>query len=156
MSEIIVRKAVLDDVKRVQDLNYEVFVSDQKHFDDLNMDWPYQPAGEAYFRDLITGERGVCLVAEIDGRIVGYVGGGMQKPHAAYTGVRAELENIGVTPDYRSHGVGAHLVEAFYDWCRQRGAEHVMVNAYTPNLRAIEFYKKQGFEDYSTTLWRHL
>lgn len=69
---------------------------------------------------------------------------------------RAELENICVTEKERSHGVGALLVNALFEWCKQNGATHVMVDAYAPNLKAIKFYETQGFEPYSNVLWRSL
>jgi GNAT superfamily N-acetyltransferase len=88
--------------------------------------------------------------------IVGYLAGRMQKQHAAYTGRRSELENMFVKDDYRSSGVGAKLVDAFFEWSRKQGTRYAMVNAFSPNTRAIAFYEKQSFEPYSTTLWKDL
>jgi len=133
-----------------------LFLSDARHFDDLNTNWPYEE-GEAYFRKRIAGQEGVCLVAERDGRIVGYVIGGWSHLNfSAYKGKRAELENICVAEEERSRGVGVLLVDALIGWCERSGATHVMVDAYAPNLRAIKFYESQGFEPYSTVLWREI
>lgn len=153
MNDVIIRLARPEELKIVQDLNHELFISDNEHLHDLNVDWPYEPDGEAYFTSLIAGERGVVYVAEQGTAIVGYVAGAVQKPHSGYTGRRAELENMFVSPERRSMGIGAKLVEAFYAWCRQQSVDYVMVTAFSPNTRAIAFYKKQGFEPYSTTLW---
>jgi GNAT superfamily N-acetyltransferase len=156
MNEITVRLAKTEELKQVQDLNHQLFLSDARHFDDLNINWPYEE-GERYFRDRIAGKGGVCLVAEKDGAIVGYVMGGWSHLNfSAYKGKRAELENIYVVEGERNKGVGARLVKELFEWCRQNGATHVMVDAYAPNLRAIQFYESQGFEPYSNVLWHEL
>lgn len=157
MNKTTVRPAKIEELAQVQELNRQLFLSDARHFDDLNTSWPYEEEGEKYFRDRIAGKGGVCLVAEKNGKLVGYVMGGWSHLNfSAYKGKRAELENICVAEAERSQGVGAELVEALIDWCKQNGATHVMVDAYTPNLRAIEFYKTQGFEPYSSVLWREV
>jgi diamine N-acetyltransferase len=154
--DTIVRLAKTDDLKRVQELNHQLFLSDARHFDDLNTNWPYEE-GEAYFRKRIAGEGGVCFVAEKDDEIIGYVMGGWSHLNfSAYKGKRAELENICVDEKARSHGTGALLVNVLFDWCKDNGASYVMVDAYAPNLRAIKFYETLGFEPYSNVLWHQL
>jgi len=156
MTEVTVRLARPEELTQVQGLNHELFLSDARHFDDLNTDWPYQD-GADYFRQRIAGDGGVCLVAETGGKLVGYVVGGWSHLNfSAYQGKRAELENICVTAEHRSSGVGAKLVAALYDWCREQGADYVMVDVYSPNMRAYHFYEKQGFEPYSSVLWHKL
>jgi ribosomal protein S18 acetylase RimI-like enzyme len=156
MSEITVRPAEPKDLKQVQDLNYQLFLSDTRHFDDLNTNWPYEE-GEKYFRERIAGKNGICFVAEKAGHIVGYVIGGWSHLNfSAYKGKRAELENICVSEKERSQGVGALLVDALFEWSKRNGATHVMVDAYAPNFRAIQFYEKQGFKPYSNVLWHEL
>lgn len=151
-----VRLAKPGDLQQVQKLNHDLFLSDSRHFDDLNTNWPYEE-GEQYFRDRIAGKGGACFVAEAKGEIIGYVMVGWSHLNfSAYKGKRAELENICVKEGNRSQGIGAKLVEALYDWCKQNGATHVMVDAYAPNLRAVAFYKSQGFEPYSEVLWHKL
>lgn len=156
MSKTVVRLAKTDELTQVQELNHQLFLSDARHFDDLNTDWPYED-GEDYFRKRIAGEGGVCFVAEKDGTVVGYVMGGWSHLNfSAYKGKRAELENICVAESERSHGIGAMLVDALFEWAKQNGATHVMVDAYAPNLSAIRFYIAQGFEPYSSVLWHEL
>jgi GNAT superfamily N-acetyltransferase len=153
MHEATIRPARPEDLKRVQDLNHQLFLSDARHFNDLNTDWPYEE-GKEYFRKRIAGQDGVCFVAEKDGVIVGYVAGGWSHLNfSAYKGKRAELENICVAEGERSQGVGALLVGALFKWCKHNGATHVMVDAYAPNRKAITFYETQGFEPYSSVLW---
>src|SRR5438270_557408 len=118
MSDVEIRLAKVEELKAVQDLNHELFLLDARYFDDLNVEWPYESVGEKCFQQMIAGEIGVCLVAEANGQIVGYLAGCTQKPNVAYRGKRAELENMFVSPEWRSRGVGSKLVRAFFEWCK--------------------------------------
>lgn len=155
MSQTSVRKATLNDLKSVQDLNHDLFLSDSKHLNDLNTNWPYEAEGENYFRKRVSGEGGVCFVAEIEDLVVGYVAGGWSHMNfSAYKGKRGELENILVKDEHHGSGVGAHLVAALTDWFKKQGAAYIMVDAYTKNENAIAFYQHEGFEPYSVVLWK--
>lgn len=154
---IRIRLATSKDLRIVQDLNHELFLWDQKHFHDLNIQWPYEKNGEEYFRQVVSGEDGnICFIAEIDGKVVGYLAGSLKKGNGIYTGKRAELDNMFVIESHRKSGIGTRLVQEFIAWCTNQGVDHVFVNAYAPNRVAIAFYQKQGFEPYATTLWRSL
>lgn len=153
---MIIRKAQENELKIVQDLNHELFIYDSKHFDDLNLHWPYEAEGENYFRGVISGDLGICYVAEVDGEIIGYLAGRVLPESQIYTGRRAELDNMFVKESYRGRQVGGALVDNFFVWCKDNKVTYVMVNAYSPNTKAIEFYKRKGFEMYSKTLWKKL
>lgn len=157
MASATVRLAVQSDFEVVQDLNHQLFVSDSQHSQDLNTNWPYEDEGISYYKKRISGGDGVCFVAEVDGSVVGYVIGGWSHINfSAYKGKRGELENIYVLKDYRKSGVGAALMVELEKWFKENGAEYVMVNAFAKNAGAIAFYEHEGFELYSTTLWKRI
>lgn len=153
MSSINIRLAKPDDLKQVQELNHQLFLSDSRHFKDLNTNWPYEE-GEEYFLKRIAGKEGVCFVAEQDETLIGYVIGGWSHLNfSAYKGRRAELENICVDENSRGQGIGSMLVKELYQWCKQNNATYVMVDVFSPNIQAYKFYEKQGFTPYSSVLW---
>jgi len=149
---VTIRQAKPDELKTVQDLNHKLFVSDNRHFNDLNLRWPYQEEGEKFFRTRISGESGVCLVAEFEGQIVGYAAGCVRSKSNVYNGVLAELDNMFVEEAYRSQGIGSTLIDTFASWARGRGAQKVIIDAYSPNSGAVKLYTKKGFVSYSTSL----
>ena len=61
--DIVIRKAHKDELGTIQDLNYKLFLWDYERDPTLNINWPYEKAGEEYFKDKISGEKGVCFVA---------------------------------------------------------------------------------------------
>jgi GNAT superfamily N-acetyltransferase len=57
----------------------------------------------------------------------------------------AELLSIMVEPSLRSHGVGALLMAAFLQECRNRGLAAAAVTVDAANPRAQQFYRRHGF-----------
>jgi len=64
---ISIRKSKNDDWEVIQKLNNEVFISDAKNDDDLNLEWPFSSGGISYYKKVASGEKGFCLIAEIGG-----------------------------------------------------------------------------------------
>lgn len=151
-----IRKATQEDVPTIQKLNYELFLSDNQWNHDLGCDWPFSEEGEKYFRDCVEQERFLSIVAEINGKVVGYLNGSIKHPSNIYLGKRAELDNIYVDEAVREKGVGTALVNEFKKWAKNNGAERLMVEAFSGNEQAVEFYKKSGFEPYAARLSRRI
>lgn len=154
---VLIRPATLADLETVRELNHELFLWDFPNDTALNTDWPYQAEGEAYFRGKITGKTGTCFVAEKDGVIVGYIEGHVNKEvDPTDTLLRCELDTIYVQAPERGDGTGQDLVDAFSAWCKEKGAQSMVVEAYAGNRKAVEFYKKYGFGAYVEKLERKL
>lgn len=155
-TDTVLRLAREDELKVVQDLNHKLFVHDNKHFNDLNLRWPYEEEGSDYFKNKINGTKGVCFVAEVDGQAVGYLAGRIFDAGGAYLSKRAELDNMFVEEEHRSTGVGSALVNKFKEWCKDKGIEKMFVSAFSPNTRALAFYRKNDFSDYSINLYQDI
>ena len=50
------------------------------------------------------------------------------------------------------NGIGSKLINEFKNYCKNIGIENIKVTAYSENKQAINFYMKNGFQDYNTTL----
>ncbi|MGI8420200.1 MAG: GNAT family N-acetyltransferase [Candidatus Levyibacteriota bacterium] len=153
MESVSIRKVKENELHIIQSLNHQLFIHDEVYDPLLNMNWPFEHVGEEYFRNKISGKSGVCFVAEIDSKIVGYLVGGLMEPHSYRTITKqTELENILVTEECRGHGIGEKLFEVFIGWSKQHGAERIKVSTSAENDGAIKFYKKVGFIPYSAEL----
>ena len=64
----------------------------------------------------------------------------------------AELGNMFVLDEYRGRGIGTKLVNAFLDWCKEKGYTHITTDPAAQNKKGIEFYKKFGFKEYTTVM----
>ena len=153
MAEVIIRKAREDELKIVQELNHDLFLHDQEYDPFLNMDWSFGEQAEKYYKDAISGKDGVCFVAEVDGRVVGYLAGGMIKPYRYRTiKKQSELGDTLVKESSRGQGIGEKLFNEFLKWSREQGAERIKVSASSKNSGAIKFYERVGFTPYATEL----
>ena len=61
-------------------------------------------------------------------------------------------EDMYVEDEYRRLGVGTLLIEKFKKYCKEKDIQNIKVTASAKNNRAINFYMKNGFEDYNVTL----
>lgn len=152
MNHIIIRPARTDEVKTLQDLNDEVFIDNYKYDPDLRLDWAQSDdGGKEYFTELLANKDSLCIIAEVEGRPVGYLAAS-QKIISYRKSSCIELDNMGVIPAFRSMGIGTKLIQHLYSMAREQGYQRVYVNAYFHNTKAIEFYKRNGFSEIDISL----
>ena len=85
----------------------------------------------------------VVLVAEHRGDLVGLCAGYLDLNSVRY-GPRCWVEDLAVSPDHRSQGVGKDLLDAAKDWARERGATHLELDSGDDRLDAHRFYEREG------------
>jgi [ribosomal protein S18]-alanine N-acetyltransferase len=106
--------------------------------------------GEAEYAGIVVGSgkgdagsvRRCLLVAEVEGRLVGFAVGKMIGLGAEGIG---ELESVAVEAGARRGGVGKALCEAVAAWCRELGAAGLELEVRVGNQAAIELYAGIGF-----------
>ena len=122
-------------------------------YSSLNLKWTFGKFGTKYYRDRISNENSCVLIAVINGKIIGYLCGGLTKAEAyRYLPVAAEIENMFVLEEFRSKGIGKQLYQKFRKWCKTKKVGKIRVEASTQNKLAIKFYKKNNFKDYALML----
>jgi ribosomal protein S18 acetylase RimI-like enzyme len=89
----------------------------------------------ATYRDL-----GEVLVAVDQGEIIGHAQVVGTDEHGIF-----EIKSLAVREDLRSQGVGAKLVAAACDHCRERGGRLVVLATAAASIPALQFYQRQGF-----------
>jgi len=81
---------------------------------------------------------GVVLVAEDDGRAVGFVDANFEQG-------RVYVVDVYVREEARRRGVGAALLERVADAARERGLAHMELQVESRNAGAVRFYERLGF-----------
>jgi len=117
---------------------------------------PFRSAEEAWerrrahYHRLFDAGRAHLLLAEADGRVIGYAmvsEVGAQTTLA--TGERmAEVETLSVLPGERGRGVGQALMDAAYAVMRGLGITELMLYVMDGNPGATRFYERQGLRPY--------
>lgn len=85
-----------------------------------------------------------CLVAELDGEVVGYVSLSRATPLVSNAHV-AMIDGMAVRPQARGSGVGAQLLEAALEHARHRAARRVRLRVLATNGPARRLYERHGF-----------
>lgn len=100
----------------------------------------HNPWMKASFEDELRQKQTDYLVAEEDGKVIGYIG---------IWDVLGEgnITNVAVDPDYRRKGVGKLLIETLLS--RHPSLENVFLEVRAGNVAAQELYKSFGFEVYA-------
>ena len=80
------------------------------------------------------------IVAEQDGRLIGYVSGSVRTAFYA-SGATAWVDEILVTPEFRRRGVGAQLMGAFEAWAERHESRQVAL----ATRGAAAFYERLGY-----------
>ena len=150
-----IRQATVNDVSILQNLNDEVFVDNYKYDPDLKMDWAQSKTGKEYFTDVVNNPNAICLIAEENGKAVGYIAA-QPKEFGYRLSKYIEIENMGVSPEYRSKGIGLKLMEKCLEVAKEKGFKKAYVNAYSDNVGAVKFYEKNGFNKIDVSLEKNI
>ena len=157
MKDLIIRRAVVQEVEKIQKLNNELINYEMEHgFDFYVNDWALSNESKEYFLDLIKNQ--FVAVSEIDGEIVGYIAGSIYNDlsYSYYEGLTAEVNNMFVKSEFRAYGIGSKLMNSFVIWCEKNNAKRIMVTASSKNEKTIKFYRNNGFKDINLTLRKDL
>ena len=127
-----IREMSVEDVEGILDIEREVRGSSRSV--------TYAPVPDS----CIGGEVDNSIVAEENGRIVGFVLGRIVRSPVELSDI-AWIELIGVLPGYHRRGIGKRMVEAWKDRCRQKGIKkvHIMIN--WRDWWMLSFFESLGF-----------
>jgi GNAT superfamily N-acetyltransferase len=82
------------------------------------------------------------LVAERRGELLGLCTAYLDMNSVRF-GPRCWVEDLAVSPDNRSQGVGKALLDAAKDWARERGATHLELDSGDARADAHRFYERE-------------
>ena len=114
--------------------------------------------GYAHFLGTQIGrEEALVLVAERDGRIIGYLYAGIEPHNWKELRERAGfVHDILVTEDTRGGGAGRDLMDAAFAWMREQGVPRVLLWTAAPNDRARSLFERLGFRATMIEMTREL
>jgi len=135
---------------------------DAQHRDNLpdRFQKPRGPVRERdYILNLLSDENVGLFVAEVDGKVVGFVHVAIREtsPIPIFVPRRyGVIDTIAVDADLRLAGIGRALMDSAHKWALDKGASAVELNVYEFNEGALSFYHALGYEPVSRQLSRQL
>jgi len=100
---------------------------------------------KAYLAGVASKNNALYIVAVLNGRIVGSLSfAGGSRPRTAHIGEFG----VSVLKSHWGKGIGTELIRCLLQWCRESGViRKVNLRVRADNLRAIQLYKKMGFQE---------
>jgi RimJ/RimL family protein N-acetyltransferase len=141
---IIIRTVTLDDVEAVSDHHQGIAL-------ETDIDVPLRPSDmptdrerlEGYIEQFIEPDNSTAIVADVDGKIVGWV-----TARGGKARVVRHVVDIGIviSRGWRGQGIGTNLMLALIAWARETNiVKRLELDVYTSNDGAIHMYEKLGF-----------
>ncbi len=138
-NEIEIRTATIDDLAAIFHLGEKVF--NPQDFSNLYRTWD-----EYEVTHLFNSESEYVLVAEFEGKVVGFsMGTVIDKARSAWN--YGHLLWLGVDPEFARMHIGTLLFERFHEIMESEGIRMLMVDTQANNDPAIEFFQRKGFEN---------
>ena len=103
-----------------------------------------------FLADLTSSSLTFMLVAVVEEEIVGFVSGDLREgsPTFQYR-TWASVDDIYVSPEYRSLGIGRALLQHVESWARDKGSNGISLQVAALNKRGRKFYEELGFREVS-------
>lgn len=99
----------------------------------------------------------VILVAERDGKVIGYSYSGVEgTDYMALRGPAGAMYDIVVDPDFRQQGIGRMLVEATLETLKAHGVPRVVLSTAEKNTAAQQLFDRTGFRRTMIEMTREL
>ena len=153
---MIIRIADKEDIRDLQQLYYEL-ENDAVRFQPEHFVHGERDAG--FFDSIFNAENQDILVAEQDGRIIGFAHV-MILEQKKVPCLKSEkviyLQDLDVSEELRSQGIGAKLIDACKEYGKEKGADFMRTQVFPQNTRGMKFYERAGFSEKMKTIETYL
>ena len=144
--EVSIRQMEIDDIASVYHLGENLFTSEE--FPILYRTW------DAYeVTDYFTSDPDYCLVAETEGRIVGFVMATTIEKEGTAWKKYGYVSWIGVDEAFQGTNLGRRLYRMLEERLKEFGVRMIIADTEGDNEKAIAFFKAMGFSPRVEHLW---
>lgn len=148
MESIEIRRVTADDVQTLSEIGRRTFFETFSggNTEDNMTDYLEERFSAARLSTEIGDENSEFYFAKLDEEVIGYLKLNKGLAQTEMKNANAlEIERIYVLKDFHGKKVGQLLYETAIRSAVQSGVDYVWLGVWERNLRAIEFYKKNGF-----------
>lgn len=148
METIEIRRVTADDVQTLSEIGRRTFFETFSggNTEDNMTDYLEERFSAARLSTEIGDENSEFYFAKLDEEVIGYLKLNKGLAQTEMKNANAlEIERIYVLKDFHGKKVGQLLYETAIRSAVQSGVDYVWLGVWERNLRAIEFYKKNGF-----------
>lgn len=157
-----IRIATADDLPALVALNSQVQAKHAAVHPDIFKspeDEQFAAAIEPIWREQLSQPGWLCFVAEIEGRVAGYIlARRVERPENpfAHPLTTMVIDQIGIDPTYQGLGYGVRLLESVREVAEGEGIGILTLDVWAFNARAAAFFEKMGYTVFSERRWLKL
>ena len=157
MENIITRRISIDDLENLQKIGRKTF---DETFSDFNSeDNMRRYLEESFSKEKLTIElndkNAEFYFAMLNDEAIGYLKVNFGESQTELKDSKAlEIERIYVSKEFHGKSVGQLLYDKAIEIAKQKNAEYVWLGVWEENLRAISFYKKNGFVEFDKHIFQ--
>lgn len=159
MTESLVRDMEETDREAVIDLIWQLNLFEDKVSGDRAPSRKAAAGGLAASRRRMAEHGGAELIAEIDGKAVGYLLCVIEKADAyirEHLAMRAYIAELVIAEGHRGQGLGQKLIVAAEDFARGRGMPSIFIGVLAGNEPADRLYEHVGYRTYTIERMKRL
>lgn len=149
--EITIRHARAEDIPTLQEIAKTSYPDSRFYFDPCFTETQWREYYATWIRKSCEGGAELALVAELNGKVVGYITGKLEAQNRKH----AQYELTGVKPEVRGSGIGQELFRSGLDWFARAGVEYVWLATQGRNIATQRMVQRNGFITRSCQLYYH-
>ena len=146
-----IRAAKLEDIQQLMKLEMSLFNKwdELDPIDKVNIDWFSSESHRKHLTSVLEDSKNKIFVLVDKQNIVGYVKAHLfcREPFLEKVGY---ISDLFVENSYRSQGIGKKLVEEAIKWFKQKNLKWTTTSTHLLDSKAINFWKKRGYEEFNT------
>ena len=157
MENIITRRITLNDLEKLQEIGRKTF---EETFSESNSEVNMNNYLEDSFsKEKLTAElqnkNSEFYFAILEDEVIGYLKINFGESQTELKDKNAlEIQRIYVAKEFHGKSVGQILYDKAIEIAKQKASEYVWLGVWEENLRAISFYKKNGFVAFDKHVFR--
>ena len=151
---VSIRKATTEDLARLEELYRELeedaVLYQPEHF-------VFSPKGTRteQVKEILDSDTQTMLVAEKDGEVIGFAHLVLikaKKVPCLKSETSLYLQDLVVTAEYRSQGIGTILMNEAKKYGKEKGADFFRTQVFPQNTDGLRFYERNGFSEKMITI----
>ncbi len=143
---MVIKKATMMDFEEIHSIFEEVHDLHQQN--EKKIFKKADPFTKEEFELLLADKNNFFLVAE-EIKIIGFINAFISVKEGKRTKKRKtmHIEQLGVKKTEHNRGIGSHLIEEIKHIAIDNNCDNIILDVWSFNENAIEFYKKKGFKE---------
>lgn len=148
---IIIRKVSLNDIDQLQKIGQETFYDtfSESNSEENMKNYLEEKFSYEKLTAEITDENSEFYFATLKDEVIGYLKVNFGESQTELKDNKAlEIERIYVSKEFHGKKVGQLLYDKAIEIAKEKNAEYVWLGVWEENLRALNFYRKNGFVEF--------